>query len=217
MIESVVQKFLILTVFFGQAIWKAADELVKYIGKQFSVNVSNGDYWIVGIYSLIYFIGGVCIAFMANNIIKKISLTKTTIEVASIKSSSNKKTNLNRKLTILAGFLVLLSVILFLFAPDSKQGWIAIAKAITWTVTVIIAWYMFINPLLLRFIKSVLQKHQSRYRDEVTKILSFIPVLKGLTMAAWQRSKPLNGWGRMSFFLVTLINWSLTYSEKEAD
>jgi len=49
MIESVVQKFLILTLFFGQAIWKAADELVKYIGKQFSINVSNGDYWIVGI------------------------------------------------------------------------------------------------------------------------------------------------------------------------
>jgi len=155
---------------------------------------------------------------MANNILKKISFTENAnIQVTSPLTFPKKKKNLHRKITTLAFILIILSVTLFIFARDTKQGWIAITKAVTWTFTVIIAWYMLVNPLLIRLIKSLLKKQQGRYNEEVTKIISFIPVLKGLTAAAWQKSKALNGWNRMSFFLITVINWSLTYSEKEAE
>jgi hypothetical protein len=221
MIESAIQKLLILTLFFGQSLWKAMDEMIAFVAKQFGSVVANGSYWIVGIYLLIYFTAGFFIAWLAYRTIKSFDAKHPALalegsdEMNSPINDAKKTTKRNnyKKLWILIGMMIALSVALFVFADDKKEGWLAVAKTISWTLSAILVWYMLIGPLFTKAIQKLLHKKENRYSDEVLKTLSFLPVLKKLTALAWQQSKLQPGSRRWYFFFAALIHATLTYSE----
>ena len=223
MLESAIQQLLILTLFFGQSIWKAMDGFVALVSRQLDMTAVNGSQWVIGTYLLIYLAGGIGIAWMAwktltgfsLDTIKELNTDAVFNKEIFIAANGNKKNN-NRKLWIIISFLVALSAILYFIAADTKQGWIAILKTVSWTLSVILIWYMLINPLFTKLIKQVLQKKESRYSEEISRTLSFLPVLRHLTARAWQKSRSHKGNGRWHVFLSTLIHWSLTYNDQSA-
>lgn len=73
-----------------------------------------------------------------------------------------------------------LSAVLFVFAYDNNQGWLAVAKTISCTLAVILVWFMIRSPLFTKAIQKLLQKKESRYGEEVVETLSFLPVLRKL-------------------------------------
>lgn len=222
MAESAIQKLLILTLFFGKSLWKAMDEMIALLSKQFGSIVTNGSFWAVGIYLLIYIAGGFFIAWLAYRTIKNFSVEKNafTQEAGGINNNidnervSGKKNY--KKLWLLIAVLIALSIALFVFADDKKQGWLAVVKTISWTLSAILIWYMVIGPLFTKAIQKFLHKKQSRYSDEVLKTLSFLPVLRNLTALAWQKSRLHGGFRRWYFFFSALIHATLTYSEPVA-
>lgn len=221
MLESAIQKILVLTLFFGQSIWKALDSMIAFLSDQFGSIVTNGSYLIVGIYLGIYLLGGFFIAWLAYRTIKSFGIDQpllaldTTSGIDDVMPSTTgrprKKTF--RKLWVLVFTMIFLSAVLFVFAGDSKKGWLAVAKTVSWTVSAILVWYMLIGPLFTKAIQKILQKKESRYSDEVLKTLAFLPVLRHLTTLAWQQSKTQQGLGRWHFFFASLIHATLTYSE----
>ncbi|MBL7701072.1 MAG: hypothetical protein JNM14_02380 [Ferruginibacter sp.] len=220
MVESAIQKLLILTLFFGKSLWKAMDEMITLLTKQFGSVVANGSYWIIGIYLLIYVAGGFFIAWLAYRTIKNFSAEKNvfTLQAASgiNNHTSTEKIPFKKryqKLWLLIGALITLSVMLFVFAADKKQGLLAVVKTISWTLSAILIWYMLIGPLFTKAIQKFLHKKQSRYSDEVLKTLSFLPVLRNLTTLAWQKSRLYSGFRRWYFFFTALIHATLIYSE----
>ncbi len=221
MLESAIQKLLILTLFFGESLWKAMDTMIGSLASQFGSIVSNGSYWIVGIYLFIYLAGGFFIAWLAFRTIKSFKTEKSTfildttfkIPVDLTKTKRPASKNKYTKLWLLILAMITLSAVLFFFATDTKQGWLAVAKTISWTLSAILIWFMLIGPLFTKVIQRLLQKKESRYSDEVLKALSFLPVMKQLTVLAWQQSKLLHGFRRWHFFFASLIHTTLTYTE----
>jgi hypothetical protein len=224
MAESAVQKLLILTVFFGKSLWVAMDEMIAYVAKQFGAVVSNGSYWIVSVYLLIYIAGGLLTALFTYQTINHLNagnnrlMLQPTIKINTALPDLKRKgkKSVFKKLSALIALMIGLSVILFVFADDKKQGWFAVVKTITWTISAILVWFMLISPFLTKAIQKLLKKKESRYTDEVLGVLSFIPVLKQLTVLAWQQSKLLYGYKRWQFFFTTLIHYTLTYTESAA-
>jgi hypothetical protein len=221
MLESAIQKLLILTLFFGESLWKAMDSMIALLANQFGGIVSNGSYWIVGIYLAIYIAGGFFIAWLAYRTIQRFKTehdsfvlnTNSRINKDTMQASKPPRKNVYKKLWVLILIMTGLSVALFFFAADSKQGWLAVVKTISWTMSAILIWFMVIGPLFTRAIQKLLQKKESRYSDEVLRTLSFLPVLKELTALAWQQSKLHNGLRRWHFFFAALIHATLTYSD----
>ncbi|MEO6541091.1 MAG: hypothetical protein ABIN74_08885 [Ferruginibacter sp.] len=221
MLESAIQKLLILTLFFGKSLWTAMDGMIAWLADQFGSIISNGSYWIVGIYLLIYLAGGIFIAWLAYRTIKSfksdnLSLildTGAKLDPALIGSKRPAVKNNYKKLWILILLMIILSVVLFVFAEDKKQGWLAVTKTTAWTISAILIWFMLIGPLFTKVIQRLLQKKQTRYSDEVLSTLVFLPVLRQLTALAWRQSKLHHGFRRWSFFFATLIHTTLTYSE----
>jgi len=221
MLESAIQKLLILTLFFGSSFWKAMDEMMAFIAKQFGFSSSNGSQWIVAAYLLIYLIGGMIIAWIAYKTIKGFFTEKgiltpehaITINTEIYKGEPVIRKSLYRKLWVMILVLVVLSVLLFVFAQDTKQGWLAVAKTISWTLSAIFIWFMLLGPLFTRLMQKLLQKKESRYSDEVLKTLSFLPVLRQLTGLAWKKSRAYSGLARWQFFFSALVHWSLTCSD----
>jgi hypothetical protein len=221
MLESAIQKLLILTLFFGKSLWKAMDNMIEYVASQFGFAAINGSYWIVGIYLLLYLTGGFFIAWLALRTITNFynSTTVPDFDAVSvmehdlIKAKINSGKNNFKKIWIMVFLMLLLSAILFFFATDTKLGWLAVAKTITWTLSAILIWYMLIGPLFTKAIQKFLHKKESRYTDEVIKTLSFLPVLKKLTAFVWKQSKLRNGKKRWIYFFSALIHATLTYTE----
>lgn len=220
MLESAFQKLLVLTLLFGKSFWKAIDEMLAFIIKQFGFSYSNGSQWIVGSYLVIYLIGGVIIAWIAHTIIRDLFTQRNTLVLESIEKINSeiyagnieKRKKRYNKLWVMIFILVVLSAVLFIFAADEKQGWLAVAKTVSWTLSAILIWFMLISPLLTKLIQRLLQKKQSRYSDEILRTLSFLPVFRRLTGLAWQESKLYNGFRRWHFFFSALVHWSLTCS-----
>ncbi len=221
MLESAIQKILILTLFFGQSIFKAMDSMIAFLAGQFGNMVSNGSYWIIGLYLLIYLTAGFFIAWLGYRTLKNFNPadtihalhTNSNISADPVQEKRYGSPKNYKKLWVLIVCMTGLSGVLFVFAADSKQSWLAAAKSISWTLSAILLWYMLIGPLFTKAIQKILQKKQSRYSDEVLKTLSFLPVLRQLTTRAWQQSKAYKGFGRWHFFLTALIHATLTYSE----
>ena len=221
MVESAIQKLLILTLFFGKSIWIAMNDMIAFIARQFGNAVSNGSYWIVSAYLLIYIAGGLLIAVFAYRTIKSFNADNkeflleplSEINTNVLKTNNSSPKSFYKKLWVLILFMIALSAVLFVFAADNKQGWLAVAKTITWTLSAILIWFMLIGPLFTKAIQKLLKKKQSRYSEEVLNILSFLPVLKQLTSLAWQQSKLHHGFSRWQSFFTSLIHTTLTYTE----
>ena len=221
MLESAIQKILILTLFFGESLWKAIDGMLAWLGSQFGSIVSNGSYWIIGIYLFIYLAGAFFIAWLAWRTIKSFETENLVfvlekypaLNTENIIANKSTQKNIYKKIWALILVMLILSVVLFFFAADSKQGWLAVAKTISWTISAILIWFVLIIPLFTKIIKKLLQKKESRYSDEVLSIISFLPVLRQLTALAWQQSKLHRGFRRWQFFFTALIHTTLTYSE----
>jgi uncharacterized integral membrane protein len=224
MLESAIQKLLVLTFFFGQSLWKATDNMIAFAGAQLGHIVSNGSYWIIAIYLFIYLAGGIFIAWLSYRsingfkagvqgfVFKETDPIGPDLEIKTIPAGKK----MHRKLWLLIGGMIALSVILFFFAANKKEGWVEIVKTISWTLSAILVWFVLIGPLITKGIQKLLKKKQSRYSDEVLQTLAFLPVLKQLTTLVWQQSKLQQGFKRWSFFFTALIYTTLTWSGHES-
>ncbi len=225
MAESAIQKLLVLTLFFGDSLWKAMDKMVFFASTQLGNVVLNGSYWIVAAYLSIYVLGGFIIAWFAYTFTKSFDTVNpafilkesSAVNTDFLASSTSPKKNSYKRIWGLLLIMAVLSVILFLFAADKKQGWVEVLKTVIWTVSALLIWFMLIGPLLTKTIQKLLKKKQSRYSDEVAVTLSFLPVLKKLTALAWKQSKQYNGFKRWHFFISALIYATLTYTDAVSD
>ena len=223
MLESAIQKLLVLTLFFGDSLWKAMDKMVAFASGQLGHIVLNGSYWIVSIYLFVYLAGGFFIAWLAYRTIRnfdngnQIFILKESIAVSPDFNTGSKAVikNSYKKFWLLLLIMIILSVILFFFADDTKQGWVEVIKTIIWTFSALLIWFVVIGPLFTKVIQKLLKKKENRYSDEVLRTLSFLPVLNKLTNLAWQQSKLHRGFKRWQLFLTALIYAALTYSEPD--
>ncbi len=217
MLESAVQKLLILTLFFGNPLWKATDELVAYIAAQFSLSATNGSSWIVATYLSIYLLGGILIGLMSYRLIRKFSSETLVIQPVlsmnayPISSSTRKKQT--KKIFIILSISLVISVVIFLTGDDLVPA----IRTLAWTFIAIIFWYWILGPLMIRFIKKILQSSKSAYAEQLSETFSFLPVASQLAVNAWNQSAMEKRRNRIPAFIYTLINWSLLYQEKDDD
>jgi hypothetical protein len=76
---------------------------------------------------------------------------------------------------------------------------------------------MLISPLLTKGIQKILRRQQSRYSQEVLHTLSFIPVLKTLTVLAWRKSNVQAPPKRFYVFFTSLVHSTLIYTDPDTE
>jgi hypothetical protein len=117
---------------------------------------------------------------------------------------------------LISATLIIVSAILYVFSADTQKAYLAVMKAIVWTISAVTLWYVVITPLVLKAIHFLLRRNQHKYSEQIGATIAFLPVLNQLTTHAWKASAEHKGAQRLSLFLTTLINWSLTYTDTEA-
>jgi hypothetical protein len=217
MMESALQKLITLTLFFGKSVWKATDELMNFIAQQFHTQLNYGSVWLMGIYLLIYFIGGILLALLAYKIIRDIREEKI-MEMPLMIADDESRVNQKRKrkftgLVILLVIMVIISAVLFFTASNKSSAWMEVIKSVSWTLSAILIWYAVLLPLLTKLITGILRKEQSKYYNRVNEIVLLFPSLRKIGATAWQHSNQFSGIKKISFFVSAFINWSLVWEE----
>lgn len=212
MLESALQKLIVLTIFFGQDLWTAIDKFIAAIAPSVHFLNNNASFYIVTTYLFIYCFGGVLIGFIisktfTNNEIeykKEISTSITPKSFEQSKKSKNKK--------IIWAIIYMLIVCFYIFFYNTQNAFTAILKYVFFTTTIIWFWFYIFSPLALKIISKLLQSKKQKYQNQLNQIFDLLPHLKVLFLSVWKESKQFKGRKRVLFFTKNIIIHSIIFN-----
>ncbi|MGB0242955.1 MAG: hypothetical protein ACPGAK_02860, partial [Bacteroidia bacterium] len=201
MIESASQKFIIMTILYGESIWKAFDSFSKSVLDSFGFQVeSNVAYnYIIG-YVLLYSFWGLILGIWLGGVRQRLPLNKKrwTDEVSSVDESESVRKPRRFKSMFFLYYLMMMVGILgvFIVIEEDTNNLIYIVIR---SVAAIILVFGVVNPLFKWWLKK--QTQNEGYAADVAKITSefislrteYTQALKLTKKAKWRPDRYLKG------------------------
>ncbi|MBC7935447.1 MAG: hypothetical protein H7Y86_08870 [Rhizobacter sp.] len=214
LVESAIQRILVLIILYGKDFWQAVNEFIKKITGD--KNVNNYSLLIASGYVIIHAIVGICVGYFAAKLVKNSGSWREQLPQYIIKEDSycndplisrSKKKKKKGKLVFLIAWLLLLAFYIQslldpagALLPKTKVLQIIIRSAL-----VVIAWYLFLSPLIMTGIKKILLLKQSHNREDMNSTMKLLPEIKMIFQKSWQFSAPLKGLNRLKLFMKILL------------
>jgi hypothetical protein len=225
LLESSVQKLLVITIIFGQNVWEAIDLFSEYILNQFLIGQNSAEsisvsMIIISIYMCIHLSAGILIGIwapiLASNVRMKIQ-DESAQKLPAIKSLSEiiEKSNKNRKIwkkfSIIS--IILLATTIFIlsyFFPvfEKSKGYEAILMIFR-SIMIIGIWYYIIGPFLLKYLRHFLDKKSNKYQSEINDIINIFPILKQVISQTWANTKDVRKLQRVPRFIEGILIYLL--------
>jgi hypothetical protein len=204
--------------FFGENLWKAADQMIAHISNQFGVMVSDGSHWLVFFYAGIYTLASVLVSVLAWTIYRKIENGKNLPEMPDFdlapgEFSWNEKRKKSSRIWIWIGILVFISVAFWFFQTDKKAIAFEVAKTLIWSITALFLWFIVLNPVLTFAIRNYLGTKKAGLQGQVNEAMALFPAFSAINKRAWKESVGEHSVFRLEKYLSLLIYWCLTYSK----
>lgn len=226
LLESALQRLLMLTLLFGKPFWQAVDafgkSVVQWFGYQ-EVSVSLSQ-WLIGGYLSIHLLAGMGLGWLAGKlpgwIANELRREPTLLLPDGI---SNLPPSLRspqpwwktRSVWLTIAFAVIVALAVWLLPLNSPDaGWQA-GLVLLRALLIITLWYALVAPLLLRAFRAFLRKRASAYADDVAGVLAMLPLLRTVFVQSWQQSARATGWPRYRKFLITFLTAALTVRPAE--
>lgn len=217
------QRIFVLTIIYGNTLWKTIDDLLNYIAKEWLLfNISNPvefSFYLISIYVVTHLIIGIATGILAYTVPKSVEekLKEPSIFIPFTDSPSAEqniaKPKKRKWLKPSAMAIFILSIVLIVlsyFYPLSNSIDInAILIMLGRSVLIMIIWFYFLAPRLTNYLKKYFHKKQGKYARDINSILTSVPTLKRLVEAAWKSSSNFNGIRRLNLFLITLLVYLL--------
>ena len=194
-VESALQKIIVLTLIFGQDLWTSIDVFANYLhGLILPGNPPvhwHAGYLVMAFYILIHFLFAIMAALWIRNFFRDMDreeqnavyiLEPDTREIKARK----RKIRLTYLIYPLAVILMALTFVVPVF--DSGVGFRALRMIIRSTVILGI-WYVWLGPIVTRKLHRALRNRQSRYHDDLENILLQLPLLRRVLLQEWHRFK----------------------------
>ncbi len=220
LVESAMQRILVLIFLYGNDFWKAVDAYVNKITG--AKHANQFSYWIALVYIFIHFIFGIIVGNFAANLVrtaKQWALENPQflfdVNKLEIEADGTQK-NKGRKYFFYFLFLVLILIYLYAwFYPASsiltqnKVGSILLRTAL-----ILLGWYLILNPFFTYLFKKYVEKKKAEQKKEFNIIMGMIPEFKKVFIKSWELSAQSGYVKRLKLFLQILILNSL-YVKKE--
>lgn len=214
LMESALQKLIVLTLIFGENLWDAFQKFFDSISKQVNIlSLAAVPEAILTIYITLYFLGGILAGWFA---MKFPILIKNEAEklksfnfnfVAENKIEIKKK---SKKRWIGLVFILLFIVSVFVFSGSSKSAVYTVLR----TLGALAILYFIINPLFKYFLNRWKNKQTAQKTSQFKNVLEFLPGFKNNAKLAEQIAANENSVFRKARkFLVVWLALSL-YFEK---
>ncbi len=213
LMESAIQKFLVMTLIFGQSLWEALDLFVKAILKDFSFMTNfSFSFWLITLYTCVYSIWGLIVGIWAGSLPKQLyhKSDEVLFQLQNLKYTQHdllayKKSKRKGKL-IGAFFLLLFIVSVFAMQGLGGKAFYAIARSLA---ALLLMFYV-LNPVLKWSIQKWANKQQHQHKQTLAQLVDLMPNFKNNLTPALKIAQLQNkGLKVYSAFVVNLIVLSL--------
>ncbi len=208
LVESALQRIIILSFIYGKNLWKVADETVsKLFGLKQNAPVSL---WLALVYLGIHIAAGILaarftlMAIRKGNIWKKqYSAWTATNTPMNTPGSDRPELSVSRKRKFNRGILLmfLLLGVLYLLSSQTNSRQAGLIAGILFRATALLAlWYFILGPLFTKLINRWLSRKSSAYAGDIASINRAIPDLTATLRNCWSLSARQKGAGRITLF-----------------
>jgi hypothetical protein len=219
LLESAVQRVFVLTILMGEDLWKAINIFISGITGQDPT--TNYSLYIVTAYILLHFIAGILIGrFMGN--IPKLLITlerdKSSFKLLPLTEADRNPEYKKRKgrlnlILVLWITLIVLYTQSVLVPGDPWMSWQMAVQFLVRSILILITWIYILAPVLLYFLKKLLEKQKTIYKKDIEEILLLLPSTKVLFRRCWRTSGVKNGLGRLRLFWKLLFVNGIIHNE----
>lgn len=207
------QKIIVLTVLFGNTLWKSVNIFIKGITKEFlQIGIPselNYSLIFVIIYVGIHLIVGILTGLYAGKLPQKIqkyseSLPKLNFNelTDSIPQKKKKKRLWIFRPTGMAIIIISIVVLLLTFIiPEYSDAKFEILVMILRALVLTFIWYVFLSSFFRKTFQRFLNKNQSQHAQEVNEMLNLFPQFRKIVSYCWKESQSQKGFRRLPHFL----------------
>ncbi len=214
LVESAIQRILVLVVLYGNDFWKAVNEFIAKVTGDKTIN--NYSMMLAVGYIAVHAIVGIFVGYYASKLVSNSGRWKTELKgyLITHNNYSNepliaraKKKKRKLKIIFLVTWLLLLAFYLQsqfdatnAFLPKTK-----VVQILTRSALIILAWYLFISPLMKMIIKRALIKKQQNNKADMNATMQLLPEIKMIFQQCWQISAHKKGLSRLKLFIKILL------------
>ncbi len=215
-VESAVQKIFVLTIIYSMSFWEAVNIYGKWVTDKLSMfpNVTASKF-VISTFIIVYGCLGILFGLYIHRLIKRInqieSVEKYQLNIEKYKGKKLKKKS--KQLRRILFWTVTIALILISLTQLNNElfGWQKAIYIIIRSITVLVVWIFIVSPLLMRLLKSFLDKKKSKYQHEVDSALALFPYLKTIIMRSWKESNKYRGINRIREFVTNCILYSMFF------
>jgi hypothetical protein len=215
LVESALQRIIVLTLIYGATFWKAINEFINKLTHQ--KVITNYSLLIAGGYILFHILFGLMIGAFAAKIVKRsekwkllnhsfvIDLANKNEEVFLPHKSSAKKAKPIFIIIWLAFILLFFQSYFKIGAPllPSKMP----LQIIVRSVIIVLTWYLFISPLLIKAMRRWLLNQKQKAAADIQQVVLLLPSTKYILTKSWELSATKKGLKRLKEYCkIVLIN-----------
>lgn len=210
-LESAVQKIFILTIVYGNGLWEAIDIYGAWVQKKMEfVSQTSTTSVLITIYLLVYGVCGILAGLFIKSMISIISNKKESdfyIEPDEIKSDkSPSKVSFKTKVIWVWLITVAVIVLAFIVFGGDLFGWKKGVYIMLRSFLILMLWYLFAGPALLKLVQKYLRKKESQYQEDITNAMDLFPYFRQIILFTWKETKHLKGYARFKYFMANSIS-----------
>ncbi len=226
LMQSALQKLIVLTVVFGMELWASIDLFGNYVLAQFpflsgSFEELNISFILISTYVVMHLTAGVVAGVVAPKLSRNIKeglQNHPDMYELSLHSDrealvqKKKKSRWQKRLTLAILFGIAVSIfILSYFLPvfEKNKGTQALIMVFR-SVVIMTTWYFILAPFFLKKLRSFLNKQRHRYAAEIDSVMQFIPLVRRIVYKSWLKSAQFKKTKRPLIFAEIILYHILT-------
>lgn len=217
LVESAIQKIIVLVLLYGLGFWNAVNEFITKLTHQNSVN--NYALLLAILYIFIHGVVGISVGIWASRMVPKSQSWQSTqpeFIIAPVDTgkqfsappASHKKRKIIRRVFIFIWILLLLLFFqsLFKIGKPVLSSYKAL-QILLRSFLIFLTWYFLVSPLVTVFIKKKLTNQKEKSSGDISRILLLLPSTENIFRTSWNLSGSLNGLKRLRlFWKIVLMN-----------
>ncbi|MEP7264155.1 MAG: hypothetical protein ABI772_06650 [Bacteroidota bacterium] len=203
LMQSAFQKLIVLTILFGVDGWKALDDFLNEVLETFGSVHTSYSIYIISIYLLLHFMSGLIAGRFASQLPQLQPMNVAYKATVAFPSTPSKKKSRWNSFIYYIFFALTAALIYKMYASENFLDWAGSKpmKLIVRSLIIIVFWYFFLSPLLLKLLRRWLTGKKNSLSAETENVLLLLPEMKQIVYYAWLISSQKNGVKRITLFM----------------
>ncbi len=219
MLQSALQKIIVLTLIFGTSIWEAVDTWGKWIGDQTGIFFeTSSSVILISFYLGVYFMGGLVIGHVAGRLTRNMfhywedSRYKLILNSSHQMSLSGAKSKRKNVMYFVFAVLILLIFLSFLITDDGNVKWWRAIVILARVIGILFIWYAIIAPWIVKKINHYFSSRHGMIAEEIKETLSLLPYIAWIVRQSWREARSETPLKRLSTFFTLSIMYVLFFT-----